>query len=90
MELLRVAAEQNEATISRESQHTPSANPNSNADADSDSISNKMPLPPPPPPPTEYVSKFRIDGQPILPPLVSRALYKRYCGRAITQAYQSR
>ncbi|XP_023176706.2 probable serine/threonine-protein kinase cdc7 isoform X2 [Drosophila hydei] len=71
MELLRVAAEQNEATISRESQHTPSANPNSNADADSDSISNKMPLPPPPPPPTEYVSKFRIDGQPILPPLMT-------------------
>lgn len=58
MELLRAATEQNEAT-------TPSAEPNSNNNSNThldSNISNKLP---------EYVSRFRIDGQPILPPLVS-------------------
>ncbi|TDG44049.1 hypothetical protein AWZ03_009538 [Drosophila navojoa] len=58
MELLRAATEQNEAT-------TPSAEPisNSNSNTHSDAnISNKLP---------EYVSRFRIDGQPILPPLMT-------------------
>ncbi|EDW65248.2 centriolar coiled-coil protein of 110 kDa isoform X1 [Drosophila virilis] len=58
MDMLRAATEQNEATISTTLKtDTDIDTPSSNP--------NQLPVP------SEYVSQFRIDGQPILPPLMT-------------------
>ncbi|XP_064556091.1 retinoic acid-induced protein 1 isoform X2 [Drosophila montana] len=57
MDMLRAATEQNEATISTSLKNTDTDTPSANP--------NQLPVP------SEYVSQFRIDGQPILPPLMT-------------------